>query len=303
MDMSSLSRAQQTAYAAMLEAADGILRSTASTGIRRTTVEAMQRKGLVQVTCTLHTPAHGPRRTTRVRWEARLVPQMPTPEDLDELALCAHEQDSTGLDATLRPSQHQQAAAYLALTAPQTALTGSPAAQPDYCPLTSYTRHLAMTDAELLRLLHRHVQLTTGQGTATANPLGPASDQWLVTTEELIGGRTPTELARVRAPTENAAKMNANALLNRRGGYGLRRLRTGETDPAWVHDRRVGMVVLRVERTPEGTYRARYAPHGAILTVRPAAATAEAAAVAEIQAYTHSPALLPPSPAEEPPVS
>lgn len=266
-----LTDSQKAVLEAMARSPDGVV--TSGQGFKRITVEAMERKGLVFLECTpekKHVRHRNGRMTVRmtVRWKAKLLPLMPSQEELEELDLIGDAGEKLYLE-----SQQRQAAAYLALTAPKVGLLGSPASIAPSDPTEVFLTYLSGGPDRLLAeyRMYRHLAgehpLTAPPESAEADSPWGKSDVWVV----LGGGR---ELGRVQAEDYVNAKILANSLLNRRGGYGIRRLRTCELQEEWVKDIRVDDFVLRVERVPGGC-RVRHLG-GPVVTERPTAAQAEA---------------------------
>lgn len=283
-----LSAAQERAYAAMRQAKDGKLYM--GNGVTRTTVEAMERKGIVTLVKTLATRetrrrGGGVNRRTYVDWIAQLKPVPPTADEAQELDMIAR-----SAQKTLLPSQRRQVAAYLALTAPKVARPGSPAAASEYNAHTAYAEYLGQDDMRLIATWALYRDQTGEKGfPAPQRPdLGPVTDVWTIT--EHNGTQ---ELCRVTGATQVDAALAANALLNTRDGYDMRRLYAQQLD-GWVKDFRAGGDLHRITRVVTACdaaecdgeesvhYECRHLPTGDLVAVRSSAEGAEADTRADI---------------------
>jgi hypothetical protein len=240
---------QQRAYNALRASPTGKISSDERwRRIVRTTMAALARMGLVELhlTTTERTRRHRSGRLSTyvtVTWTAELVPDLPDADAMAELDLVIDNREGM-----LRPAQREQAAAYVAHTAPVVALDGSPARSADYSVCGAYREALEWPVSRLLDqvMMLRHM---TGQrplpGGLPAQNTGQPTDVWVLTAN--TGGPRPgQELGRVRASTQNAAALRGNSLLNTRGGYQMRRLDTHELG-GWVEDFRAHGMVLRLE--------------------------------------------------------
>lgn len=280
--MRKMSPAQQRAYEALSRAEDGTLRD--GQGITRTTVEAMERRGIVTVERTMDTREvtyRGGAKGTRtiVRWVARLVLARPTAEQCDELDLIAR----TG-EHTLWDSQRRQVAAYLALTAPKVALPGAPATRPEYDPHAAFASYLTEDNARLIagwlmfRSLAGEAELPPDPSEKTGKP----TDYWVIT-EPGTPSEPGEELGRVHGATQVDAAIAANALLGRRGGFDMRRLGERELG-GWRKDFRTGRAVLRLSATGDGMEQVTLVATGEVMVIRHTPQEAEADARADVAA-------------------
>jgi hypothetical protein len=278
-----LSKAQTRAYDALREAPDGKIHSGGTHRVARTTAEALERRGLAEMTRTTteRIRRHRNGTTTRyvtVDWSAQLLPQMPDAEEMAELDLIIANQEGA-----LRRSQREHAAAYVAHTAPAAALEGSPARSARYSVCKAYQEALAWPVERLLDqvMMLRHM---TGQCPLPGGipaPRGERTDVWRLTARS--DGR---ELARVRASTQTGAALRGNGLLNTRGGYRMERLRAEEVG-YWREDFRARGIVLRLEAVhPEGGFRVIQVADGRTLVVRPTADEAKRDALADLTVLT-----------------
>lgn len=279
-----LSPAQQRAYDALRASPDRKISSDDRRRFARSTVESLARMGVVELT---RTQTERPRRhrngtTTTyatVTWTAELVPQMPDAEALEELDLII----ANG-EGILRRTQREQAAAYVAHTAPAVALEGSPARSASYSVCRAYRDAL---DRPVTWLLDQVMTLRhmTGQkplpGGIPAQNTGQLTDVWVLTAQA-DGPRPGKELGRVRASTQNAAALRGNALLNTRGGYQMRRLHSHEVG-SWVEDFRAHGMVLRLEAAGRD-FRVSQVADGRPLVFRPTADEARRDALADLTA-------------------
>lgn len=249
-----LSPAQATAYEALRTDPTKTLTSSSTPKVRRTTVEALARRGLAEVVLERVNRTRESSRTGRITtsatitWTAELVPPCPGGEEMQELDLIIRNGERI-----LRGSQLRQAAAYIAHNAPHAALEGSRARSPKYSVCRAYAEALEWPVDTLLDqvMMLRHM---TGQtlldGGIPAQDTGGRTDVWKLTAKD-TGARPGKELGRVRAATQNAAALRGNSLLNTRGGYQMRRLNADEVD-GWVEDFRARGLVLRVESCADG---------------------------------------------------
>lgn len=276
-----LTGAQIRARLMLRRAPDGTLHSGEGKGVRRQTIEAMARAGLVKVERANvdREVRHRSGRTsvkTSVAWTARLQPELPTAEQLAELDLIIK-----NAEGILRGDQREHAAAYVARVTPDVALDGSPARHPQYNEATAYRECLTWPDAKLLDtvMMLRHM---TGQSTRPVPEqarLSDRTDVWVLFTKKPDG--TPDrELGRIRASTQNSAALAGNALLNTRGGYSMRRLHTPEIG-RWVEDFRARGLTLRLESTDTG-FRVFVLATGEDLIHRVTAAEAKRDALADL---------------------
>lgn len=280
-----LSTAQTRAYGALRASPTGKI-SSGETRIARSTMEALTRRGLVELerTSTKHTRHHRTGRSSTyltVTWIAELVPQLPGADALDELDLIIRNREGI-----LRPDQRRHAAAYVAHTAPTVALDGSPARSATYSVCRSYRDALTWPVERLLDqvMMLRHM---TGQNPLPpgipAQDTGERTDVWRLTAKT-DGPRPGKELGRVRASTQNAAAILGNSLLNTRGGYQMERLGALEVGH-WREDFRARGIVLRLEAVPsEEGFRVSQVADGLTLVVRPTADEAKHDALADLTA-------------------
>lgn len=271
----ALTGAQQRAYGIMREA-PGAKIEAGTKGVKRTTVEALERVGLVTVTRTVReremkqrgsTPAH---LKTVIHWTAQLRPIMPNSLQIEELDLIAESPQTSML-----PSQHDQVAAYVALALAHVVLPGTDSGSPDYSPTAQYPVYLALGDHELLDL-YLTVRQLTGERPQRPNPrtaLGDVTDVWEITQGTGPGGPV-IELGRVQESTQNAAAIAAISLLNRRDGFNLRRMGSRELG-GWRKDFRAGGTVLRLAATGDGREQVTVVKTRAVLVTRPTVHEAE----------------------------
>lgn len=243
---------QTRALSALRKEPEGRLTSGGPHGIVRSTVAALARKGLVELDLrqerrTRHHRNGSSSTYITVTWTAYLVPEMPGADELAELDLII----ANG-EGSLRPTQIEQAAAYIANTSPAVALKGSPAASESYSVYRAYRDALKQPVSWLLDQVQmlRHL---TGQcplpGGIPAQS-GPRTDVWVLTAKS-SGERPGKELGRVRASTQTGAALLGNSLLNTRGGYQMRRLSADEVG-RWISDFRASGLVLRLEEVDHG---------------------------------------------------
>lgn len=279
-----LSTAQTRAYEALRASPTGKISSGDGSRIARVTMEALTRKGLVEMerTATDHRRQHRDGRSSTyvtISWSAELIPEHPGADELAELDLII----ANG-EGILRPDRREHAAAYIARTAPLVAMEGSPAAAEAYSVCRAYREALEWPVARLLDqvMMLRHM---TGQnplpGGIPAQSTGERTDVWRLTAK--TGGPRPgKELGRVRASTQNAAAIAGNSLLNARGGYQMARLGSLELG-RWVEDFRARGIVLRLEATDDG-YRVSQVADDRTLVIRADAAQAKRDALADLTA-------------------
>ncbi|MFE2934905.1 hypothetical protein [Streptomyces sp. NPDC059278] len=273
-----LTKAQQRAYDAMLAAPDGRIHSGSGQNIKRSTVEALARKNLATVTRKMDEKVvrHRNGTTTRfavVTWTVCLKPVLPTTEQTEELDLILEQGERT-----LLPSQRKHAASYVALVAPSVAKEGAPVKETGYDPAAVYHKHIKLDPAHLLaaymvvRTMSVRLNLPPGPSAAQGEP----TDIWVLT-EPGEAGEPGEELGRVRGAVQVEAKLCGNSLIDRRGGYFLRRLGANEVGP-WIKDFRAGNTVLRLAREVDDEYVVTEVATGSIVTVRRTAAEAERSA-------------------------
>ncbi|MEV6401178.1 hypothetical protein AB0M39_41465 [Streptomyces sp. NPDC051907] len=282
-----LTGAQQRAYDAMQAAPDGKISSGSAGGHKRTTAEALARRGLADVTKKMaeKTVRHRNGTTSRrvvVEWTAQLRPPMPDSEEIAELDLIVERREKT-----LRPSQREHAAAYVAVVGPSVALEGAPLKSPDYSPAAAYAEHLKADTNHLLTAYTLVRHLTGEVALPYDDPresIGEPTNFWTIAepgTPEAPG----KELGRVEGATQNAAAIAANSLLNRRGRYDMRRLGSKELG-AWRKDFRAAGRVLRLADDGEGAFRVNDVDSGVLVIVGATAFEAERDAVAEVSSLT-----------------
>jgi hypothetical protein len=276
---------QQRAYNALLKDPDGKIASGEDHRVTRPTIEALARKGLVELERTHRerTRRHRNGTTSRyvtVAWIATLVPEHPSSEELEELDLVI----ANG-EGILRRTQREHAAAYVAHTAPTVALEGSPARSDTYSVCRAYRDALErpvswlLDQVAMLRHLTGQKPLPGGAIPGQAN--GERTDVWVLTAKT-DGPRPGKELGRVRASTQNGAALLGNSLLNTRGGYQMRRLGSNEVGP-WLEDFRASGMVLRMETVKHG-FRVSQVADDLTLVVRTTAKEAKRDALADLTA-------------------
>jgi hypothetical protein len=278
-----LSGAQQSAMDAM-RAADGG-KIVASQGVKRTTVEALERLGLVLVTRTLgqrdvhHRDGRITHKTT-VQWSAQLRPDLPTEDVLAEL-----DEVADGV-RPMQPHHREPLAAYVATSAPRVALPDAPAKLADYSPAAAYARHLRDHPVQLVGLyrMYRHLTGDRPQAVPEGPDIGDVTNFWVIT-EPGTPAQPGKELCRVTGETHNAACLAANSLLNRRGGYAARRLGDKELG-LWRYDFRAGGRVLRLSAVGDGREEVTEVATGRTVVVRGSVTAAERDARAEVDSLT-----------------
>lgn len=291
-----LTGAQIKARLILRRAPDHTITSAGGTGVRRQTIEALARAGLVEVerTNVNREVRHRSGRTSikaSVAWKATLLPRLPSAEQMEELDLIIR--NGEGI---LREDRRAHAAAYIARTTPDVALDGSPARSPQYNEATAYAECLKWPTAKLLD----HVMMLRAMTGQTAQipeqrTLSDRTDVWVLFSKNPDG--TPgKELGRVRASTQNQAALVGNSLLNTRGGYSMRRLHTPELG-RWVEDFRARGLVLRLEGTHDGYFRVVIVADGEVLVTRTTGAEAKRDALADLTSLY---AALPPAPTPDP---
>lgn len=274
---------QTRAHRLLREDPNGKLASGEGHGIIRSTMAALARKGLIDLELI-------PRERTRrhrngatstyvtIAWIAELRPELPGEEALEELDLVI-----ANREGNLRRRQREQAAAYVAHTAPKVALKGSPARSATYSVCRAYRDALARPVPWLLDqvAMLRHMTGQTPLPGGIPGPGGEPTDVWALTAKT-TGPRPGKELGRVRASTQTEAALLGNILLNTRGGYQMRRL-TAEEAGAWLHDFRASGMVLRVEGVPHG-YRVSQVADDQTLVIRTTADEAKRDALTDLAA-------------------
>lgn len=276
-----LTGAQIKARLMLRRAPDGTLTSTDQTGIRRQTIEALARAGLVKLErANMNRQVRHRSGRTSVKgvvvWKATLQPELPTDDQMAELDLII--KNGEGI---LRDEQRQHAAAYVARVTPDVALDGSPARSPQYHEVTAYKECLEWPTAKLLDtvMMLRTMTGQSAQPIPEQRRLSDRTDVWVLFSKK-DDGTPDRELGRVRASTQNTAALLGNSLLNTRGGYAMRRLHTQEIG-RWVEDFRARGLVLRLERTDTG-FRVFVLASGENLIHRVTAAEAKRDALADL---------------------
>lgn len=270
-----LSGAQQRLHEALRAAPDGKYHAGSGGHFKRTTAEALARRGLVWVERRIseRTVRHrtGAAATvTTIDWTAHLRVVTPGQEELAELDLILER-----AERTLRPEQREHAAAYIAAMRPILARENAPVRAPDYDETAEYARFLHMEPGMLLAS-YMAVRSSAVDLKLPASPhegQGALTDTW-VATEPGTPAEPGRELGRVRGATMLDARMAANSLLARRGGYSLRRLGTEEIGP-WIKDFRVGEAVLRLASDTEHEFVVSQVATGRVLVIRANARDAE----------------------------
>lgn len=276
-----LSTAQERAYAALKADPKGQLTSGCGGNFKRTTMEALARQRLVTLAKAIREKKvkHRSGHTSTVvviDWTAQLNPAMPGTEEVAELDLIVERGEKN-----LLPKQRDQAASYVAVVGPRVALEGAPVKESGYSPAAAYVEHLAM-DTNRLLAAYTIVRSMTGEVNITPVPeadTGAPTSIWKIM-EPGTPKKPGREVCRVRGESQNAASYAANALLNQRGGYDMRRLGEKEVG-CWVKDFRVRGTVLRMESPGDGTFRVREVSSGVLVSESDTAKAAEESAVAE----------------------